>query len=247
MIQYYLRDRPVTLEILSRDEQATLRSFSPEATGGLNRYVWNMRLPEPWPIAEKGLDAWQRDDGALVLSGTYRVRMTVDGHTQSQPLLIVPDPRISASPDDLQNQFDMLEVIGAKIGTVNELINRIATLQEQLAAWRKWTADHPRRSVFEEAGQLLQSDLDSVKNILIDVHYPEAQLHAVGLQEMLNALFEFVDSADYAPPQQAREALADLSGRLEVVRSRLDHEVLPKVTAVNEAIQAVGITPLAVP
>jgi hypothetical protein len=93
----------------------------------------------------------------------------------------------------------------------------------------------------------LQSDLDAVKNVLIDVHFPEAQLYAVGMQEKLNALFEFVDSADYAPPEQALEVLVDLSARCDTAGERFDREVLPKVTAVNEAIQALGVTPLAMP
>ncbi len=55
---------------------------------------------------------------------------------------------------------------------------------------------------------------------LIDVHYPEAQLHAVGLQEKLNALFEFVDSADYAPARQASQVLDELrAGRIQASTS----------------------------
>jgi hypothetical protein len=90
----------------------------------------------------------------------------------------------------------------------------------------------------------LQAELQSLNNILIDVHYPEAQLYGIGLQEKLNALFEFVDSADYAPPRQAHDVLAELSARFDVAKERFDREVRPRVTAVNEAIQAVGMTPL---
>jgi hypothetical protein len=180
----------------------------------------------------------------MVLSGTYQVRLTVDGHSQSKPLEIVPDPRIAASPGDLQSQFEVLTTIANKIGEVNELINRIGMLQEQLAAWRTWTVDHPRREVLEEVAEPLQAKMDSLNNVLIDVHYPEAQLHGIGLQEKLNALFEFVDSADYAPPLQAHDVLAELSARFEAAKERFDRDVLPSVTAVNEAIQAVGMTPL---
>jgi hypothetical protein len=180
----------------------------------------------------------------MVLSGTYQVRLTVEGQTQSKPLEIVADPRIAASPEDLESQFEVLTTIASKLGAVHELINRIGTLQEQLAAWRRWTADHPRREVLDEAAEPLQAELESMNDALIDVHYPEAQLCGVGLQEKLNALFEFVDSSDYAPPQQGHDVLAELSVRFDAAKERFDAEVLPRVTAVNEAIQAVGMTPL---
>jgi hypothetical protein len=247
VIQYYLREQPegpITLDVLSGDGQTTLRSFSPEARPGLNRFVWNMRLAGEPRIGDKSLDAWQRDDGPMVLSGTYQVRLTVEGHSQSKPLEIVPDPRIAASTGDLQSQFDMLMTIAGKIGAVNRQINRVGTLQEQLAAWLSWTADHPQRKVLDEAAEPLQVVLESLKTVLIDVHYPEAQLHAVGLQEKLNALFEFVDSADYAPPRQAHDVLAELSARFDAAQERFDREVQTRVTAVNEALQAVGMTPL---
>jgi hypothetical protein len=248
VIQYYLRAQPadpITLDILSADGQTTLRSFSPEARPGLNRFIWNMRLSGAPPVADKCLDPWQRDDGPMVLSGTYQVRLTVEKQSQSKPLEIVPDPRIAASPEDLRAQLEMLSTIAGKIGAVNEQINRIGTLQEQLAAWRKWTADHPQRNVLEEAAEPLQTQLESAKNVLIDVHYTEAQLYGVGLQEKFNALFEFVDSADYAPPWQAHDVLSELSLRFDAALERFNREVLPNVTAVNEAIQTLGMTPLA--
>ena len=247
IIQYYLRDQPegpITLEILNADGQTTLRSFPVTAQAGLNRFVWNMRLPGVPHIADKSLDPWQRDDGAMVLSGTYQVRLTVEGQSQTQTFHIVPDPRISATAEDLKAQYEFLRTTNDKIAEVNSLINRIGALQEQVTAWRKWTDDHPQRAALDEAAEPLQAELESVKNVLIDVHYPEAQLYAIGLQEKFNALFEFVDSADYAPPRQAHEVLSELSARFDAARARFDREVLPRVTAVNEAIQAVGITPL---
>jgi photosystem II stability/assembly factor-like uncharacterized protein len=247
LIQYYLREQPespITLDILSSDGQTTLRSFSPDARPGLNRFVWNMRLAGVPRVADERLDAWQRDDGPMVLSGSYQVRLAVDGQRQSKTFEIVPDPRIVATPEELRTQFEMLTSIAGQIGAVNEQINRIGTLREQLNAWQRWTADHPQRKILDEAAEPLQAELDSLENVMIDVHYSEAQLYGVGLQEKLNALFEFVDSADYAPPRQAEDVLAELSVGVDAARERFDRDVLPRVTAVNEAIQAVGMTPL---
>jgi photosystem II stability/assembly factor-like uncharacterized protein len=256
VIQYYLRDEPsgeVTLDILSADGETTLRSFSNgEVPGqpklatdaGLNRFVWNMRLPGTPRITDDSLDPWQRDDGPMVLSGRYTVRLSAEGRSWSQPFEIVPDPRLSVTPDELRQQFDLLHTIQDRIATVNRLINQIGTLQKQIAAWQEWTADHPQVQTIRAASEPLKSELAALKDRLIDVHYPEAQLHAVGLQEKLNALFEFVDSADCAPPLQARHVLDELGPRVDAALQCFETQVRPLVAALNDAIRGAGIAPV---
>ena len=256
-IQYYLRDRPegaLKLEVLSADGGTVLRSYSSEqqpgqprlpTESGINRFVWNMRLPGAPRVVDEKLDPWQRDDGPMVLSGSYQVRLTVDGQSLTQPFEIVPDPRLSVTPDDLRQQFDMLQVLLDKIGTANRLINRIGALQKQVEAWRSWTADHAQASAIREAAQPLETELAALVDTLIDVHYPEAQLYAVGLQEKLNALFEFVDSASYAPAQQSRQVLDELAPRLDAALARFEREVVPRVNALNDAIRGAGLGPVA--
>jgi hypothetical protein len=256
IVQYYFRDPPegsVTLDVLSVDGQTLLRSFSSDevpgwprlsAGAGMNRFVWNMRLPGAPRLADESLDPWQREDGPMVLSGQYQVRLSAEGQSWTQPFEIVPDPRLSVAPDDLRSQFELLQRILELIATANTMINRIGALQTQVTTWEGWTADHPQSESVRAASGPLQSALASLKDRLIDVHYPEAQLHAIGLQEKLNALFEFVDSADYAPPQQAREVLADLSTRLDRLVEEFERDVRPKVAAFNATILAAGVPPV---
>ncbi|HLZ26584.1 MAG TPA: glycosyl hydrolase [Chloroflexota bacterium] len=246
---YFLRDAPdgpLTLDILSVDGHTILRSFSSNAApgqprlpaaAGMNRFVWNMRLPGAPRLDDDSLDPWQRDDGPIVLSGTYQARLTVSGHTRVQPFSIVPDPRVSSSSDDRRVQFEVLQTILEKIATTNRLINRIGRLQAQVAAWESRTADRAAGEVVRAAAGPLAAELESLKERLIDVHYPEAQLYGIGLQEKLNALFEFVDSADYAPPRQGREVLDDLSARLDAVAGDFERSALPKLHALNEAMR----------
>jgi photosystem II stability/assembly factor-like uncharacterized protein len=249
VVRYYFRDAPegpVTLEFLSADGQSTLRSFSSEevagqpkvpAEAGLNRFVWNMRLPGAPRIADQSLDPWHRDDGPIVLSGAYRVRLTANGQQWEQPLEIVPDPRVAASTDDLREQFSFLQGVLEKVSTVNELVNRVDRQRSQLSSWRDWIQqDDIRGSI-----TALLTELGAFKGRLIDVHYPEAQLYANGLQEKLNALFEFVDSAAYGPPRQAHDVLQDLSARLSEAIGDYDELLRPKLAAVNTAIRGAGI------
>jgi hypothetical protein len=68
----------------------------------------------------------------------------------------------------------------------------------------------------------------------------QAQLWPSGLHEKFNALFDSVDGADYAPPQQARDVYAELSAQLDELIGKLRDVGKTKVAKLNEMIQAVG-------
>ncbi|MBV9596950.1 MAG: glycosyl hydrolase [Chloroflexi bacterium] len=251
-VTYYLREPPagpLTLEILSEDAQTPIRSFSSvEAPGqprlpaaaGVNRFVWNMRVAGAPRLADDSLDPWQRDDGPIVLSGSYQVRLTVDGQSVARPFEIVPNPLTRTSPEGLREQFDLLSTILDRIAVANRLVNRVSRLQAQVAAWNEWTAEMEAAAV-RDGLAALKSELTDIKQRLVDVHYPEAQLYATSLQEKLNALYEFVDSADYAPPRQGYEVLTDVSARLDAVVGDFERLLLPRVADLNAAIRGADI------
>jgi photosystem II stability/assembly factor-like uncharacterized protein len=249
-IAYYLREAPagpVTLEILSADGETVLRRFSGSnvpSAAGVNRCVWNMRVGGAPRLLDESLDPWQRDDGPMVLSGGYQARLIVDGQPFVQSFEIVPNPLTRTSEEGLREQFELLGTILEKIAEINVLVNRVSRLQQQVATWEEWTADLDVDAVRDSLAAL-KTDLDSVKRRLVDVHYPEAQLYANALQEKFNALYEFVDSADFAPPQQGREVLADLSARLDAVVEDFDGQVLPRVGVLNNAFRDANIAAIA--
>lgn len=123
LIDYYLKSAPsgpVTLEILDAAGQ-TLRRFgsddrmpprnpdalvypafwqpAPEplpATAGMHRWVWDLRSSQAGGGAARGGGGGR--GGAMALPGPYTVRLTVDGKSFTQPLVIKPYPRVP-SPD----------------------------------------------------------------------------------------------------------------------------------------------------
>jgi photosystem II stability/assembly factor-like uncharacterized protein len=81
------------------------------ARAGHNRFAWNLRLPRPkapeydYSIAAvPGVDTPVVPQGLMAAPGTYQVRLTVDGRTLSQPLELLMDPRVDATPADVEAQ-----------------------------------------------------------------------------------------------------------------------------------------------
>lgn len=96
-----------------------------------------------------------------------------------------------------------------------------------------------------EAGKAVGDEVSALLPNLIDVRIHESQLHLSGLHEKLNALFESVDSADYAPPQQARDVFQQLSAELDGYRQRVETDLAERVSAFNVAVQGAGLPAVA--
>ena len=121
MIDYYLKANtsdPLTIEILdpagevirkySSEDKPTpvnpdtlnipafwVRTPEPLSTAaGMHRWIWDLRpTPPPRPAGGGGGGGGVRGGAALVLPGTYTVRMTVSNKSYTQPLFVKMDPR----------------------------------------------------------------------------------------------------------------------------------------------------------
>lgn len=240
-IHYYLAEtqtEPLALSILDSDgsEIRTYRSDDehaprPTTSVGLNRFVWNMREMGAESITA-ALQAWDQPDGPTVLPGQYQVRLTVDGADHLQGFEVVRDPRIESSDADLAAQRDMLRELRDQLSETNRTINEIDALLDQTAIWQRRTSNETVR----QAADSVEEQLREILPTLIDVNIHQAQLWPSGLHEKLNALFNSVDGADYAPPQQARDVFAELSEQLESAKARLAAIRDTEVRALNDAI-----------
>jgi photosystem II stability/assembly factor-like uncharacterized protein len=229
----------VTLTIL--DEHGNeLRSFDDlKSKAGVNRHLWNMRLPGV-PDVTTDLTTWDRPDGPLSLAGSYQARLSVDGETQTQPFVIEPDPRIETGAADLQDQFEFLQQVLAKLAQTNATIDAVAELRAQAAHWEQRGKADGAESVVNEA-QAVQEQCDAILPKLIDVYIHQSQLWPSGLHEKWNALFESADSADKAPPQQARDVYGKLSDDLQACVDAYEHLSGETIVALNAAIARAGL------
>ncbi|HVR39814.1 MAG TPA: glycoside hydrolase, partial [Thermoanaerobaculia bacterium] len=103
------------------------RVLSTEA--GMHRFVWDLHytpLPRKRPsfsIAATPGDTAPDVNAPWVMPGTYSVRLTANGTSVTQPLVVAMDPRVKTSPEDLREQFDWsmnIYTTLAKIGDVED-------------------------------------------------------------------------------------------------------------------------------
>ncbi len=120
----------------------TLWARPPRVLGtapGHHRFLWDMQYPQV-PGMSTGPDADMAvpyDTPAVstapwIMPGTYTVRLTGGGHTDTAQLTVVMDPRVKTPVADLQAQFDQAKGMYDDLLKVTAALHEITILREQL-------------------------------------------------------------------------------------------------------------------
>ena len=81
------------------------------AAAGMHRFVWDLHYPPApgsrpsYPIAAVVQNTTPSPTSPWVMAGTYTVRLTVGGQSQTQTLAVKMDPRVKTLTADLEQQF----------------------------------------------------------------------------------------------------------------------------------------------
>jgi photosystem II stability/assembly factor-like uncharacterized protein len=102
------------------------------ADRGMNRFVWDLRYPPPaarqpdYPIAAIPGDTPALPLGPQVVPGTYTVKLTVDGTTSTETLMVKMDPRVKTPQPALQRLLDLERQIGAALDQCTAALNEVS-------------------------------------------------------------------------------------------------------------------------
>jgi len=107
---------------------------------GMHRLIWDLRYTQPSLTSllargvqysmstAAGQNTAHEPQGPYALPGNYQVRLMVEGKSYSQPLKLVMDPRVTASPADLQKQFALEMRLSNALGEADHAIAEITQL-----------------------------------------------------------------------------------------------------------------------
>ena len=105
-------------------------SRNPSAAPGMHRFVWDLRESPPaavahdYPIAAIVRDTPRSPEGVLVTPGTFTVRLTAGGRTETQTLRVVMDPRVTAPASAIAVQYELASRIAAAMNRTYALASR---------------------------------------------------------------------------------------------------------------------------
>jgi hypothetical protein len=178
---------------------------------GLNTFVWDMRYPSATPIPHSPLWAGSVE-GPRALPGNYQVRLTVDGKSQTRPLVIAPDPRGTATPEALRAQFALHQQINAELDAVDKAVLDIRSSRDRLQALK---AAKPQLASRVDP---VVAQMTAIEEELVQprAHASEDALNfPIKLNNMIAALGSLVDDGDYPPTVQDQQEFVQLKGEAD--------------------------------
>jgi len=272
LIYYSLKTAPkeqITLEVLDAHGKL-VRKYSSKTTGegaspdeeefgirrpgqelpaeaGLNHFVWDMHSEAPTRVP--GSVGWGgRPEGPLVVPGTYEVKLTVTGKSETAKLEITKDPRVFASQADLEKQEELALRIRDRVTAGHEAVNQIRSVRGQIDALKKrLSADASAKPVLDAADALTKK-MNAVEEKIIQPKSKSGEdplNYPIQVADQFVALQETVESADTAPTAASFTVYEELNKRLEVQLAAW-HEIQSKdLAALNAAIQKANIPAIA--
>jgi hypothetical protein len=218
-----------------------------DAAQGANAFEWDLRWPAPKSV--RGMVLWNDiEAGPRAIPGTYRATLRVAGAEHTVPFEIRPDPRSSASPEDLREQLRFVRDVGDLLTRVHRQIERIRDVRKQLDALSAHLPDGLATDApLREALAALGRQLVEVEQALYQTSNQSRQdplNFPIRLNDKLAGLLQVASSGDFAPTVQLRAVREQLAGSVEVELERLQTLLDDDLLEVNRLAREAGVAPV---
>ncbi len=214
-------------------------SSRPPAEAGLNRFIWDMRYVDATRFP--GLIMWAGSTtGPKAVPGSYQVKLTVDGKTQTQNFEIKRDPRLTTTQEDYQKQFDLLAKIRDKVTETHDAILQIRDVRKQVEDVVARTKEQAGAKAIADAAKALNDKMKTVEEALYQTKNQSGQdplNYPIRLNNKLAALTGVVASADAAPTEQTYKVYDFLVGEINKELAKLAEILKTDLPAFNKVVR----------
>jgi hypothetical protein len=249
--RYSSQDKPAHLDAFRYFPKGWLRPGAPlSAAAGPHRFVWDLRYSRPQAIKYGYSIAatWDSDtpvtpEGPLVLPGTYRVVLRVDGKAYRAPLTVRADPREHVSSAALAAALDFSRQLGLSLQRIHGTYTQVHAVREQLDALRgKLAGDPARQGLLDAVGQLEKATAP-----LVSGSNHEGTRNLRGMSDVLAGIAQDVTGADRAPTDGQRAVLAMYRRDYTAAARTWSRLRRTQLTHLNARLHQVGLARVAVP
>jgi photosystem II stability/assembly factor-like uncharacterized protein len=238
-----------------------IRELTGPNAAGINRIYWDLRYSQSLetrlrtsPIYAPHIVAGPNGRVApgtgtlsiLAPPGTYTVRLTVNGQTQTQPVVVRKDPNSSGTETEILAQTRALMAIRNDMDEGAMAVGQIESARVQLDSVSRVATD---ASIRTAAAALSQQMMDLEMN-LVDLRLTGQGQDGVRfgskLLSKLNYLAGGISASDHQPTSQAVEVQGILNRELRSHLTTLDQLLARDLSALNTRLRAAGMGPIVV-
>ena len=216
---------------------------------GLNRFVWDLRYPAvDFP---KGTIVWGFLGGARVAPATYQVTLTIGDWKQTQSFQVVKDPRASALPEDLEEQFALTLQIHNRLNELYDGVKKIRSVRQQARDVANRLLQSGKGSdEFQKTADALWDKLSAIESELMQPRNEadqDTENYPTKLDNQLAYVYMQIDSSDSRPTDGQKERVQDLEKEIKVQLSKLETILATDVPEFNKRALAAGALPVQIP
>jgi photosystem II stability/assembly factor-like uncharacterized protein len=208
---------------------------------GVNRFTWDLNSTAV--VTFPGMILWgATQNGPAVLPGTYQVRLTADGVTQTQSFQVLKHPLRPISDADLQFQWNLASRIRDKVNEANLAVIRIRRIKTDIADRIK---DAPAE--VRSAGEQLAKALSSVEEDVYQVKNQSGQdplNFPIKTNNRLASLLRVAVSGEGRPTGNVEPIFNDLVAELKAETDRLEKTIADQLPPFNNMLQRIKRAPI---
>jgi hypothetical protein len=213
------------------------RTPPPGRKVGTNRFNWDLRYAGSTVFEGEVLWGARAEQGPLAIPGTYQVRVTADGISETQPLELTLDPREHVTLAELQAQFDLAIKIRDQVSLCDEMVIALRKMNKQA----KDRADSSKDDAVISAGAGLRDKLSTVEEEIYQIRNRanEDPLNfPIKINNQIAALARTVETGDNPPTDQDHQVFDLLTGRLNDLKTKFDQVMKVDLGRFNEILTA---------
>ena len=205
--------------------------------------MWDLRYADT--VKFPGMIYWAANTrGAVVVPGTYTVELAVDGHTETQTVLVKADPRVSATAEEYRKQLDLELQIADRVNAANNAVISIRTQRKQLDSYAATAGPQ-----LAAEAKRISAELGVVEAAIYQTKLranEDALNFPIKLNNKLAALMSVVGQSETAPTEQSYGVFKDLNAQLQVQLDKLAGIDGKDVAGFNEMVKAQNIPAITV-
>ncbi|HYL99888.1 MAG TPA: hypothetical protein VEZ90_13110, partial [Blastocatellia bacterium] len=220
---------------------------------GMHRFVWDLHYPRPdsvppsFPISAIYHNTPPEPMGPEVMPGEYTVKLTVDGQTYTQPLIVKMDPRVKTPTEGLKQQFDLSMRCYDGVLAAQDAEKRIREARHQLVAAGQKAPGALKDEITEIAKKAADIGGAGTSEDATDLMYfsPRAgrrgETSITEVETQMIYLMVLLQGGDATPTRQAVAGVNQSAEAMEAELGRWKELMDSSIKALNEKLKAAGL------
>jgi hypothetical protein len=223
-----------------KEEEEGLKKLALPKEAGVQVVYWDLGYKGAEMIPNAKVDAGDPFSGPMVPPGTYNVRLTLDGKSQTTTLKVLPDSRVKLTDADYKTQLDFSLKVRDELTRLTRTVNQLHSIRQQLKSRNDLLRKNDKATQVIKDSEALIAKVDSLED---QMHNPKAEVPydilafkgGSKLYSRMSGVYGFSVEGDGLPTQGVKELFAGMQKELDGYQAQVKQLISTDLAALNES------------